>query len=75
MRRTRRIRRLNLEAYRMDVLTELFTTFIGLLSLSVIVFIIAMGVFFVVWFMKLSKPPVDADAKGGAGRREGSSGG
>ena len=43
----------------MDVLAELFTTFIGLLSLSVIVFIIGMGVFFVVWFMKLSRPPVE----------------
>lgn len=52
----------------MDVLAELFTTFIGLLSLSVIVFIIAMGVFFVVWFMKLSKPPVDSEAPGSSGR-------
>lgn len=45
----------------MDVLAELFTTFIGLLSLSVIVFIIGMGVFFVVWFMKLSKEPLSED--------------
>jgi hypothetical protein len=46
----------------MDVLAELFTTFIGLLSLSVIVFIIGMAVFFVVWFMRLSKPPLDEKA-------------
>jgi hypothetical protein len=43
----------------MDVLAELFTTFIGLLSLSVIVFVIGMGAFFFVWFMKLSRPPID----------------
>jgi hypothetical protein len=54
----------------MDVLAELFTTFIGLLSLSVIVFIIGMGAFFVVWFMKMSKPPADQDSQAGPGSRE-----
>jgi len=54
----------------MDVLAELFTTFIGLLSLSVIVFIIGMGAFFVVWFMKMSKPPVGQEPQAGPGSRE-----
>lgn len=51
----------------MDVLAELFTTFIGLLSLFVIFFMIGMGVFFTVWFMKKSKPPVEEASQGREG--------
>lgn len=43
----------------MDILTELFSTFTGLLALFVIVFMLGMGAFFIIWFMKNSKPPQD----------------
>lgn len=53
-----------------DILTELFSTFTGLLSLFVIVFMLGMAVFFGVWFMKNSKPP----SRGGADDSTGNSG-
>jgi hypothetical protein len=43
----------------MDIFVELFSTFTGLLSLFVILFMVGMAVFFGVWFMKNSKPPED----------------
>ena len=50
----------------MDIFVELFSTFTGLLSLFVIVFMLGMAVFFGVWFMKNSKPPGDGDPNDGA---------
>ena len=45
----------------MDIFVELFSTFTGLLSLFVILFMLGMAVFFGVWFMKNSRPPEDGD--------------
>lgn len=48
----------------MDILVELFSTFTGLLSLFVFLFMVGMGVFFAIWFMKNSKPTEDSAADG-----------
>ncbi|NKI36532.1 DUF3149 domain-containing protein [Wenzhouxiangella sp. XN79A] len=58
----------------MDIFVELFSTFTGLLSLFVIVFMLGMAVFFGVWFMKNSRPPSDDgpnDGKAGTGPKGG----
>jgi hypothetical protein len=51
----------------MDIFVELFSTFTGLLSLFVIVFMLGMAVFFGVWFMKNSKPPSEGGPENGTG--------
>ena len=58
----------------MDIFVELFSTFTGLLSLFVIVFMLGMAVFFGVWFMKNSKPPSDGGRNDGADGADGADG-
>ncbi len=58
----------------MDIFVELFSTFTGLLSLFVIVFMLGMAVFFIVWFMKNSKPPSEGGPKDGGGGSASASG-
>jgi hypothetical protein len=48
----------------MDIFVELFSTFTGLLSLFVFLFMVGMAVFFGIWFMKNSKPAEDSAADG-----------
>ena len=48
----------------MEFFVELFSTFTGLLSLFVILFMFGMAIFFGVWFMKNSKPPEDGTGSG-----------